>query len=129
MNLSFLTGIWGYVIASVFGAALSAGGTYYIVHNANAGEIASLKLAASQQQTLSVTASLDKLQGFIQTMSAAASGYQSALTGINSQYADIMKGLHNVTAQKPLPPDCKPDDSRLRNLTAAVAAANHPTNP
>jgi septal ring factor EnvC (AmiA/AmiB activator) len=126
---SFLTGIYGYLAAALLAAIISAGGTYYIVHTANAVTISNLKLQQSQAQTASVTASINKLTGFISSMNEAAAGYQSNLDTINANFADLKKGLSNAIKQTPLPVDCRPDASRLSILTAAVAAANNATNP
>ena len=57
-------------------------------------------------------------------MNAAGAGYQASLAAIDAQFSNLQKGLSNAIAAKPLPVDCKPDAGRVRQLAAAVAAAN-----
>ncbi len=90
-------------------------------------DILSLKLAASQKQAADVTASLDQLQGFISNMHVAATDYftlQAALFGkLDALHGEFL----NATKTSPLPPDCKPDDVRVRSLSAAISATNFST--
>lgn len=128
--LSLLSGVWGYVGAGALGALAVAPAVYYVVHNANASEIAGLNLKISQSQTQvaqsqtqSVTASLDQLQKFIAQMHTADADYQASLTAINSSFDVLKKGLSDAIKAKPLPVDCKPDPARVRSLAAAYSAA------
>lgn len=118
-----LGGIWGYVAAAVIAAGLAAGATYYVVHNADVVKLQAVQLADSKAQTVSVTASLTQLQGFISAMDAAGGDYTAALAQINADFAALKKEFADATV-KPLPADCRPDAGRLRVLTDAVAAAN-----
>jgi len=118
-----LGGIWGYVAAAGFAAALSVGATYYVVHNANAAEIANLHTAAAETKADNVSAALAQLTGFISNMHNADAGYNSDLASIKNQFAALELEFKNATV-KPLPLDCKPDVGRLRILSAAVTAAN-----
>lgn len=120
-------GVYGYLIASALSAALSIGGTYYVVHNANAVEIADLKLAAANQQVANVTASLDQLKKFIADMHTSVVGYDTLKDAMDKKLADIQKAFQDAIKAKPLPIGCKPDDVRMRNLAAAVAAVNAAT--
>lgn len=126
---SILSGVWGYVAASVLAAGLATGATHFIDAKAYGATIATLKLQQAQTQAASVSASLAKLTGFISTMNAAAASYQGSLDAINANFAAINKGLKNAIASRPLPADCRPDTSRLSSLTAAYAAANHTPAP
>ncbi len=124
-----LGGIWGYVAAFGVGTIIATSATYYVVHNANAVEISDLKLQASEQRAVNVTASLNQLTGFINTMHVAALGYQTYVASVEGYFGKIEQDLHHATAQKPLPPDCVPDAGRLRTLTDATRAANGATGP
>lgn len=119
-------GIWGYVAAFVFGSALAVGATYTVVHNANAVEIGSLKLAAKTKEAADITASLTQLQGFIAGIHIAQTNYQTTLETIAANTRTAANGWKNATA-KPLPLDCVPPVDRLRNVNAAIRATNSAT--
>lgn len=122
--MSFLTGIWGYVISGVVGAAMAAGATYYIVSMPYKLEIANLQKTQAQQNTVSVEKSIAQLEGFIKNVTTAGLAYERDRNNLAATITKIHGDFVNATKATPLPPDCKPDDGRLRNLTAAVAAAN-----
>jgi len=121
--LGSLGGIWGYVAAAVFAAALSVGATHWIDAKGYGITIANLKTDAANQKAANVTAALSQLQGFIDKMHTADAGYSSDLQSIKDAFAALAKDFKNATV-KPLPLDCKPDIGRVRILSAAVAAAN-----
>lgn len=132
--IAFLTnalgGLWGYVAAAGFAAALSFGATHEIDSLAYGKIIAARDLTIANMKTVNaenvasnVAASLAQLQGFISTMNMADANYNAALTAIDKQFAIVESEFKNAT-QKPLPVDCKPDAGRLRILTDAVAATN-----
>jgi len=118
-----LGGIWGYVAAAVFAAALSVGATHWIDAKGYGITIANLKADAANQKAANVTAALAQLQGFINKMQNADAGYNGDLANIKKQFAALELEFKNATA-KPLPLDCKPDAGRVRILSAAVAATN-----
>jgi len=126
--LSAVSGIYGYVLAAVASAALSAGATYYIVHNANAVEIAGLQLQIANGQTMSVQNALSQLEYFISTMHTAEANYSDDLEAIAKRFDSVDKELKNATS-KPLPVDCKPDANRLHALSDAINAANQTNTP
>lgn len=125
---SILSGIWGYVVAFWFGIALASASTYEIVHNANAVEIGSLKLAAKTKEAADVSTSLNTLQRFISNMQNADTGYNDTLRTIAAEYKAISAGLKDAT-KKPLPPDCRPDVGRMHSLSRAVAATHQTPGP
>ena len=117
---------WIKLAGIVIVLAATAGATHYVDANVYGNQIKDLKLAAAQQQTASVTASLNQLQGFIASMHTSDANYNSALNSISAQFDTIKKEFANAT-RAPLPADCKPDAGRLRVLQDAVAATGvHP---
>ena len=119
-----LGGGWGYVALFVAAFALGGGVSGYVVYSMDTGTINGLKLAQSQAETKSVTTSLDQLRGFISKMQMADTNYSATLDAINSNFAGIKASIANVHVTVPLPPDCKPDPSRLRILSAAIDKTN-----
>lgn len=122
--ISLVSGPWGYLAAAVIAAGLAGGGTYYLTSRGYQIEIGKLKLAQAQSQTISVAASLSQLQKFISTMHSAATDYNSSTQILLGRLDALQKEFHNATLAKPLPPDCRPDATRVRLLSEAVAAAN-----
>lgn len=117
-NLYFIVALLG------AGAIVGAGPTYYIVHMNNKVETQNLQLQISRQQTVSVTASLDKLQSFIGAMNVASTDFQKYIGAANRQYAELRGSLDAVSKNKPLPLDCRPTPDRLQIVKSAVDAAN-----
>lgn len=111
-----------------FTLALIAAGaaTHYVDANVYGNKIAAIQLEDQKQKTADITASLSQLQGFIASMHNADAGYNDELAHIDSQFANLKKGLSNAL-RTPLPADCKPDVGRVQSLHAALDAANaHP---
>lgn len=121
---NILGGVWGYVAAAVFAAALSVGVTHWIDANAYGKQIADLKMVAAQQQAADATAAIKQLSGFIADLQKAAHAYQDAVADISAKYAAITTEFRHAITAKPLPADCRIDAERLRILTAATAQAN-----
>lgn len=121
---ALLGGVWGYVGAAVVSGLLGSLATYYVVHNANAVEIANLRLTAANQSAADATAALDKLETYIGRIHAAQTDYQYSLTHIQSLFDDLKGQFNALKKLKPLPLDCKPDTDRLRILGSAVTQTN-----
>lgn len=119
-------GIYGYIIAFGIGAALFSGGTYYLVHTANAVEIADLKTAAAEQKAANVTAALTQLQTFIANMHGAVADYDTLKGALDAKFAQIERDFRNAIKANPLPLDCKPGAARVRSLGTAIGAVNGP---
>ena len=122
--MPFLTGIWGYVIASVISAGLAAGATYYIATMPYKVQIANLQKQQAQQAQVSTQASITQLEQFIKNITTAGLAYQKDRNNLDLAIAKIHGDFANATKATPLPPDCAPDSGRMQLLTAAVAAAN-----
>lgn len=120
-------GIWGYLIVGGFAATLSAFTTCAIVIPPLKLQISNLKLASATQAKQDTQQALDKLTSYIGRMNASALDYQWALQHIQDQFGKVNHELSAIQKQKPLPPDCKPDADRLRNLAAAVVQTNSAT--
>jgi hypothetical protein len=124
--LSFLTPYLFWIkLAGVVIALAGAGYVgHYVTKAVDDRAYAALELSQAHQQTADVQGSLDQLQGFISTMHAADAGYTASLDQINSRFATVAQELNNAIHLKPLPLDCKPDAGRVRQLSAAIIAAN-----
>jgi hypothetical protein len=84
-------------------------------------EIADLKREHAEQQAKDSQKSLDDFVSVSATIIKAANGANIDISGLNKQLAAIRKEFHDANA-KPLPPDCAPDDVRMRSLTKSVEA-------
>lgn len=127
---ALISGVWGYVAAAGVAALLSVGVTHeldalgygHTIDGLNV-TIATMKTQVANNNAISVSQSLAKLQSFITQMQSADADYNASLAGINSRFQSIETEFKSAT-KTPLPIDCKPDAGRLRNLSDAVAAAN-----
>lgn len=113
-----------YLILLGAGILTGAGPTYYIVHTNNKIEIQNLELKSQTLQTVSVQASLSKLESYIGAMNVASNDFQQYLVNANTQYADINRKLSDAIKIAPLPANCRPDPGRLSILKTAVDNAN-----
>ena len=119
-----LAGLWGYVSAAVFAAALAVPATYWVTSRGYQVTIADLQRDQAKAQATNIQKSLDQLQGFIAQMHAAGVDYSANQAALFSKLDALKKEFHNVAKAKPLPADCRPDDVRVRNLSEAVDTAN-----
>lgn len=121
----FLQSTTGKLIIAASVSALVAGsasmwatGIYY------RSDIAQLKLAAAQAHDANSTEALKQFQDATSKISLAAGNYELIQKNMTTSFDVIIKDFKNVKFKAPLPVDCKPDNERLRVLTAAVTAAN-----
>jgi len=84
-------------------------------------ELAGEKAARAQDQATQVGAALSAMQADASAIRQAATEYAAAQSTLAPKLAALTKELRNA---KPLPPDCRPDAVRVRNLEAAIDAAN-----
>lgn len=103
------------VIAGAFGAGWTAQGW-----RKNA-EIAELQAQRSNEIAGQLQSALDDFDKASKTINAAATQYAGIQTTLGTKLDQLRKDFKNA---KPLPVDCRPDDSRVRNLNAAIDAAN-----
>jgi len=113
----------GGIVVAVIAAAGAAGG--WVVQGwRKDADIADLKREQADDRAAGTAAALTDLVTAAGNVKAAAQGYVSARNDLTTAMSAISKDLKNVQKQNPLPVDCRPDAGRLRNLQAAVAAAN-----
>lgn len=102
----------------------AAGGGFYAGHHWAGDDLQKLRAEMAQQHADTADASLKKLQGFIDQMQAAEVDYGQNRDQLNAKLDALKKEFHNAVKANPLPPDCRPDDVRMRKLTEAVTATN-----
>ncbi|MDH2239058.1 hypothetical protein N5K27_22375 [Pigmentiphaga sp. GD03639] len=85
-------------------------------------DLARQQADVSRQQAKESAAALSDLETMIRNIRAAADGYQAQQAILAPRIDALAREIKN--APKPLPVDCRPDDFRVRNLRAAVDAAN-----
>lgn len=86
-------------------------------------EIAELKSDAAAVEAQSATEALAELETGMKRVTAAAKTAQGNVGTINSQLDQIRKEFKN-SAPPPLPPDCRPDDVRMKNLRDSAQAVD-----
>lgn len=87
-------------------------------------ELADLQRAHAEfRATLSETALAD-VQADAATIRQAATEFGTIRSTLAPTIAALTKELRNVRNATPLPADCKPTPDRVRNLDAAIEAAN-----
>lgn len=121
---AFLVGWPGYVAAAGLASLLSIGATYYFTSAPYRITIAHMEAAQDTKRADDSEASLRKLNAYIAGMHEAGQEYQSDRTALNAKLDQLNRDFNDAIKNHPLPADCKPDDERMRALTAAVAAAN-----
>jgi hypothetical protein len=121
---SILGGVWGYVGAAAIAAALAVPATYWITSRGYQVTIATMQRDQAKAQAASVTASLDKLQSYIASMHQAGVDYGATQATLFARLDSLNREFRNAIKPNPLPADCRPDDVRVRELTAAIEAAN-----
>lgn len=122
-------GFWGYLAAAVVAGALAASGTYYVTSRSYEVTIADMQASQAKAQAASVTASLDKLRTYIGNMQTAGVEYGATQSTLFAKLDALNKEFHDAIKPNPLPADCRPDDVRMRQLSAAVAASNAAAAP
>jgi hypothetical protein len=109
------------VIAILTLAALAAAGGWIASAWQHDAEIAELKRAHAEfRATLSESALAD-VQADAATIRQAATEFATIQSTLAPKMTALTKELRNA---KPLPADCRPDAVRVRNLDAAIDAAN-----
>lgn len=103
-------------------AAVLGFGAGWVVNGWRLGsELAGEKAAHAQVQATQATAALTTLQADAATIHRAATEYAGIQSTLAPTIAALTKELRNAPR---LPADCRPDAVRVRNLDAAIDAAN-----
>lgn len=102
----------------------AAGGGFYAGHHWAGDDLQKLRAEMAQQHADTAEASLKKLQGFIDSMQAAAVGYGQDRDKLNASLDALRKDLLHAIKTSPLPPDCRPDAGRVRALSEAIDTTN-----
>lgn len=83
--------------------------------------LSKLKTAQAVEKANQAAGALTTLQADAAAIHQAATEYAGIETTLAPKIAALTKELRNA---KPLPMDCRPDTLRMRNLDAAIDAAN-----
>ena len=90
-------------------------------HNA---EIAELQRAHAEFRATLSEAALANVQADAAVIRTAATEFAAIQSTLAPRMSALTKELRNVRNVTPLPADCKPTPDRVRNLEAAIDAAN-----
>lgn len=107
--------------ASAVGAALAFSAGWTINGWRLGAELAGVKASSAQQQAALANGALTTLQADTATIHLAAVEYAGIESTLAPKIAALTKELRNA---KPLPVGCAPTPDRVRNLDAAIDAAN-----
>jgi hypothetical protein len=112
-----------WVALGIAAALLSAGAAsgYWLDSNIKGVEIADLKTKAAETRANGAESAVKDLTAAAGQIKTAADQYAGIQDTLGPQLAQIRKDMKNA---KPLPADCRPDTFRVRNLDAAIDAAN-----
>lgn len=106
------------VIVGVFGAGWHVNGW-----RLNA-QIEQIKAARASDRATQADGALADLSAAAAKINVAATGYAASAQTLDASLDTLNKELKNERAKNPLPADCHPTAERLRELRAAVDAAN-----
>lgn len=109
------------VIAILTLAALAAAGGWIASAWRHDTEMADLKRAHAESRATLSEAALADVQADAATIRQAATEFATIQSTLAPKMTALTKELRNA---KPLPADCRPDAVRVRNLDAAIDAAN-----
>ena len=107
--------------AGAVAAALCFGAGWAINGWRLGAELASEKAARAQDRAAQARAALSTLQADAAAIHQAATEYAGIQSNLAPKLAALTKELRNAPR---LPADCRPDAVRVRNLDAAIDAAN-----
>lgn len=107
---------------AIAGALASAGFVGWQVKGMQSdAEIANLQASYAREKAQQATEALASLKGDAEAIHKAATEYAAIETTLAPKIAALAKEIRSA---KPLPPDCLPTPDRVRNLDAAIDAAN-----
>lgn len=125
--LGLLGGWQGYVAAALGSALLAGIVASYLTALPYRMTISNMKREQAEQASASSEAALKQFQQTAQNITDAANAFQGVQAGLDARFTSISQDFAHAIKARPLSPDCKPDDIRLRSLSASVAAANSAT--
>jgi len=109
------------VVAGAAAVALAFGSGWTVNGWRLGAEVANLRAQHAQVQAAQATATVSTLQADAAAIHEAATEYAGIQSTLAPKIAALTKELRNAPR---LPVDCRPDDVRVRNLDAAIDAAN-----
>lgn len=118
--LLFLAANWKWLASAVAAAFLSC----ILTAMPYRATIANMKAVEAKADAERANQTLEKFEADAARIHDAAQGYADLQANLSSQISVISKDFKDAIKSHPLPLDCRPDDVRVRALTAAVAAAN-----
>ncbi len=124
-----MLGLWGYVAAGIAAVFIIGGATHYVDSVYYNSTINSMKAKTASDDAARAAAVLKQFTDTANKINASAVSFHTTQADLGTKIDVISKDLENVQAKRPLPVGCKPDSDRLRNLNAAIAAANSATHP
>lgn len=84
-------------------------------------ELADVKASYAGQKATEAAATVSTMKADADTIHEAAETFLKGQQALGPKFEALKKEMHDA---KPLPPDCRPDDRRVRNLESAIDAAN-----
>lgn len=109
------------IAAAVLIVAIGFGAGWLIKGWQADAEIADLKSGYAKERETQATAALTSLKADADAITKAAGEYAAIVSPLAPRIAALTKELRNA---KPLPVGCAPTPDRVRNLDAAIDAAN-----
>lgn len=103
------------IVAAAFGSGWTANGWRL------GADLSDLKATHASEQATQATAAMTDMKADAAVIHTAATEYAAIESTLAPKIAALTKELKNAPK---LPPGCRPDDFRVRNLEAAVDAAN-----
>lgn len=85
-------------------------------------DMAKQRVQVAQHQAQDTAQTLAQLEASVRRIRSVADGYAAQQASLSPKIDAILRELRN--APTPLPPDCRPDDLRVRHLRTAIDAAN-----
>lgn len=88
------------------------------------GVIAGMERDRAVEEKNRTAADLKQFTDISQQIATAAQAFLKTQLNLGTQFDTIQRDLTDARKRKPLPANCRPDAGRVRNLDAAIAAAN-----
>ena len=122
--LTLLSGVWGYVGIGVIALGIGVGGTHYVDSNVYGNQIKDLKLTAANTEITNANTAFDNLARRINTINVSTADYETKSKDLNDRLDILRRDFLNAIKKSPLPPDCRPDAERVRQLDQAIDVTN-----